>query len=62
MVLFMSPAPHLGLPLDPPQPVPGCRECADLARQRAEAQAAKDYSRATDCNVRLRRHAWHGCT
>jgi hypothetical protein len=30
---------------DPPQPVPGCRECADLVRQRAEAQAAKDCSK-----------------
>ncbi|GHA14728.1 hypothetical protein ACFOOM_10945 [Streptomyces echinoruber] len=52
----MSPEPRLGFPLQAPKPQPGCARCADLARQRAEAQTVGDYSRVSDCNVRMRRH------
>lgn len=42
--------------LERPRPVPGCVTCAALAQQRAAAAAAGDYSRVSDCDVRLRRH------
>ncbi|MFI1018035.1 hypothetical protein [Streptomyces sp. NPDC020965] len=57
----MGPAVHLGLPLEPPEPAPGCVECTALARQRTEASRAGDSSKATDCNVEIRsHHARHG--
>jgi hypothetical protein len=47
---------HLGLPLTDPEPVPGCKECARLAREREEARTAGDTTRVSDCNVYIRRH------
>ncbi len=52
----MSSAYRLQMPPTPPKPVPGCVICANLARKRAEATAVGDYSRASDCNVRMRGH------
>lgn len=52
----MSGPMHLPLPPAPPAPIPGCVICADLERKRAEAKTAADYSRVSDCNVRMRRH------
>ncbi|MFJ9139252.1 hypothetical protein OG458_40795 [Streptomyces sp. NBC_01281] len=49
----------LSLPLDQPEPVPRCDVCAALARQRAEAEAAGDWSKVTDCNVEIRDHPPH---
>lgn len=43
-------------PPRPPEPTPGCVVCTDLDRKRAQALAERDYSRASDCNVRMRRH------
>ncbi|GAA0636395.1 hypothetical protein GCM10009535_10810 [Streptomyces thermocarboxydovorans] len=40
----------------PPEPVPGCGECAGLAARRNEARAADDGSAETDADVLLRRH------
>ncbi|MDT9691868.1 hypothetical protein Q5762_26755 [Streptomyces sp. P9(2023)] len=40
----------------PPEPVPGCVECAELAARRAAARARFDWSAETDANVLLRRH------
>ncbi|MBM7091042.1 hypothetical protein JTP67_21360 [Streptomyces sp. S12] len=51
---------NLPLPPEWPQPRPDCARCADLARQRDEARAAADFSRVTDCNVRMRSHPVHG--
>ncbi|QJS98907.1 hypothetical protein G9272_14645 [Streptomyces asoensis] len=42
--------------LERPQPVPGCSVCAALAEQRTAAAAECDYSRVSDCDVRMRRH------
>ncbi|MFF3844656.1 hypothetical protein [Streptomyces sp. NPDC002328] len=49
----------LQLPTAPPSPVPGCTTCAALAEKRAAAQAKGDYSKVSDCNVRMRRHHKH---
>nr|WP_149830333.1 hypothetical protein [Streptomyces tailanensis] len=46
----------LALPLEEPEPVPGCDECAMLARQRVEARRTGDLSRVSDCNVLMRAH------
>ncbi|SER89811.1 hypothetical protein SAMN04487983_1024106 [Streptomyces sp. yr375] len=46
-------------PPRPPEPAPECVTCADLARERAAANADGDYSRASDCNVRMREHGKH---
>ncbi|ARF56853.1 hypothetical protein [Streptomyces gilvosporeus] len=48
---------HLGEPAPDPVPVAGCDVCAALAAQRARAYAAGDRSKATDCNVEMRRHS-----
>ncbi|MDX3243686.1 hypothetical protein [Streptomyces sp. ME18-1-4] len=47
------------LPPAPPEPTPGCATCTDLAKRRQQAQAAGDYSRVSDCNVWISRHAYH---
>jgi hypothetical protein len=47
---------RLALPLEPPAPKPGCGVCAALGRQRAEAEATGDMSKASDCNVEIRNH------
>lgn len=47
----------LPLPLDWPKPKPHCGVCGALARQRAEAAAARDYSKVSDCNIEIREHA-----
>ncbi|OIJ89551.1 hypothetical protein BIV24_19765 [Streptomyces colonosanans] len=52
----MSRPVYLGAPLKWPQPAPGCRVCAGLAKQRAEAAGAGDLSKVSDCNVEIRRH------
>ncbi|MEW1569649.1 hypothetical protein AB0454_42810 [Streptomyces sp. NPDC093509] len=49
----------LALPLDQPEPVPRCDVCAALARQRTEAEAVRDWSKVTDCNVEIRDHPPH---
>ncbi|MET8982157.1 hypothetical protein ABZX85_41895 [Streptomyces sp. NPDC004539] len=43
-------------PLPWPAPRPDCTQCADLARERAQARRVGDGSRAVDCNVRIRTH------
>ncbi|AVV42709.1 hypothetical protein PYK79_38795 [Streptomyces sp. ID05-04B] len=40
----------------PPEPVPDCPECVELATRRAEARAAYDRSAETDADVLLRGH------
>ena len=52
----MDPPITLGLPLDEPTPSPDCGVCAALARQRTDAQATGDFSKASDLNVELRSH------
>ncbi|MFF4699769.1 hypothetical protein [Streptomyces chattanoogensis] len=47
---------HLGEPAWEPEPVAGCDVCGALDRQRSGAYAIGDRSRATDCNVEIRRH------
>ncbi|MDX3214582.1 hypothetical protein PV318_03350 [Streptomyces sp. ME02-6991-2B] len=56
----MSPPVHLTEPTFPPRPVDGCDVCGALAKQRAAATAAGDYSRATDCSVEMRKHRHAG--
>lgn len=46
-------------PPRPPEPAPECVICADLDRERAAANAEGDYSRVSDCNVRMREHGMH---
>lgn len=46
----------LQMPAAPPEPTPCCVVCASLNRQRTRAQASGDYSRVSDCNVRMRAH------
>jgi hypothetical protein len=46
----------LSLPLEDPEPVSDCKECAALGHQRSEARAQGDMSRVSDCNVRMRAH------
>lgn len=46
----------LQMPPVRPKPVAGCARCAALAQQRTRALAVGDYSRVSDCNVRMRRH------
>jgi hypothetical protein len=48
---------HLLEPTPPPEPTPGCDVCAALARQRTEATATGDYSRASDLTVEMGQHA-----
>lgn len=52
----MSQPVTLGLPLDEPEPPPGCDVCTALAGQRAEAAARGDKSAVSDCNIEIRRH------
>ncbi|WP_438487460.1 hypothetical protein [Streptomyces sp. S186] len=47
---------YLKEPLPEPVPVAGCDVCGALAEQRAAAYAVGDWSKATDCNVEMRRH------
>jgi len=56
MSTTMSEPVHTGVPLEWPQPAPGCRVCAALAKQRVEAAGAGDQSKVSDCNVEIRRH------
>lgn len=46
----------LQMPDAPPIPTPCCVVCASLDRQRTQARTAGDYSRVSDCNVRMRAH------
>lgn len=46
----------LQMPAIPPKPTPCCVVCASLDRQRTQARSAGDYSRVSDCNVRMRAH------
>ncbi|GAU66836.1 hypothetical protein SSP35_03_04840 [Streptomyces sp. NBRC 110611] len=50
---------HLLEPVSDPAPVAGCDVCGALARQRDAAYDAGDMSKATDCNVEIRRHTAH---
>ncbi|MET7744140.1 hypothetical protein [Streptomyces sp. NPDC005385] len=56
MKTTQEPPVTLGLPLDPPEPVPGCDVCRALAHQRREAVRKGDLSRATDRSIELRNH------
>ncbi len=47
---------HLWEPTSDPVPVAGCDVCGARAVQRAGAYAVGDKSKATDCNVEIRRH------
>jgi len=40
----------------PPQPVPDCQTCAELAGLRRNARAESDASAVTDADVLMRRH------
>lgn len=44
------------LPLQQAEPTPRCDVCEALVHQRAEARDAGDFSKASDCNVEIRRH------
>ncbi|WP_240136635.1 hypothetical protein [Streptomyces sp. MUM 178J] len=44
------------VPLHESEPVRGCGVCTALGKQRAEAAARGDHSRATDCTVEIRNH------
>ncbi|MEU6229628.1 hypothetical protein [Streptomyces sp. NPDC047042] len=46
----------LQMPAVPPEPTPGCVVCASLGRQRTQARSVGDYSRVSDCNVRMGAH------
>lgn len=46
----------LGLPTPPPQPTPGCVICEALDQLRTQARADGNFSRVSDCNVRMRIH------
>nr|WP_078970751.1 hypothetical protein [Streptomyces chattanoogensis] len=48
---------HLGEPASDPRPVAGCDVCGALDEQRARAYATGDKSKASDCNVEMRRHS-----
>lgn len=37
-------------------PIEGCKICAALDKQRAEARAAGDFSKVSDCNVEIHLH------
>jgi hypothetical protein len=52
----MSAPVDLPLPPRSPTPAPNCLVCTALAKQRAEAAAAGDHSKVSDCNVEIRRH------
>ncbi|MFE2040845.1 hypothetical protein ACFXAZ_07905 [Streptomyces sp. NPDC059477] len=54
-----EPPPLLGLPLRPPQPLPGCERCDAWARERVKAATEGDGSRVSDMNVLIRRHHPH---
>ncbi|WP_329546784.1 MULTISPECIES: hypothetical protein [unclassified Streptomyces] len=60
MKTTMDPPITLELPLRDPDPVPDCGVCQALARQRADAVAAGNASRATDCSVEIRNHPHPG--
>lgn len=47
------------MPAALPEPVSGCVTCTALAERRQQAQAAGDYSRMSDCNIWISRHAYH---
>jgi hypothetical protein len=49
----------LRMPAAAPEPVSGCATCAAIVERRAQAQAAGDYSRVSDCNIWISRHAYH---
>ncbi|PWI08314.1 hypothetical protein DIZ27_23020 [Streptomyces sp. NWU339] len=51
----MGDPPLLGMPLPDPAPAPGCTSCRRWARQRETARSAGDWTRVSDCNVRIRR-------
>lgn len=50
---------RLAMPPVPPAPVPGCAACKSIAERRAKAHAEGDYSRVSDCNIFIGRHAFH---
>lgn len=52
----MSGPVHLSIPALEPVPVQGCKICAALGRQRADARRAGNPSKVTDINVEIRRH------
>ncbi|ARF56751.1 hypothetical protein [Streptomyces gilvosporeus] len=58
----MDGAVHLPEPAREPEPVAGCDVCGALDRQRLGAYAVGDRSRATDCNVEIRRHPHRAAT
>ncbi|WP_240137975.1 hypothetical protein [Streptomyces sp. MUM 178J] len=43
-------------PLPAAEPAPGCGVCAALVKQRAEALAAGDQSKALDLSIEIRNH------
>ncbi|ESQ00039.1 MULTISPECIES: hypothetical protein [Streptomyces] len=43
------------MPAEPERPAP-CRTCQEFALAEAVADGERDYSRATDCRVLLKRH------
>ncbi|WP_411145745.1 hypothetical protein [Streptomyces sp. x-80] len=51
-----APEPLLMWPTADPVPAPGCGVCGMLAEERGSAYGARDMSRVTDLNVRIRRH------
>ncbi|MER6351251.1 hypothetical protein ABT186_05215 [Streptomyces sp. NPDC001634] len=55
----MGPPIHLPDPTRPPKPAPGCDVCEALDRQRVQAEQARNYRRATTCEMEIRRHPKH---
>ncbi|MFD6044853.1 hypothetical protein ACFWG7_26575 [Streptomyces koyangensis] len=50
------------MPVEPERPAP-CRTCQEFALAEAVANGERDYSKATDCRVLLKRHRQGGeCT
>ncbi|MFE2044297.1 hypothetical protein ACFXAZ_25910 [Streptomyces sp. NPDC059477] len=56
MKRYPGPPVTLGMPLPPPQPPANCQHCAELMRERAQAIAERDGSRASDLAVLIDRH------
>ncbi|MET8329643.1 hypothetical protein [Streptomyces sp. NPDC005181] len=52
----MSSPVYLSLPLNPPDPAPGCGVCTALVAQHQAARDRGDLSAATDADVEIRNH------
>ena len=53
---FLEPVEDAAPVLQPPEPVPGCMDCQNLATRRTYARTQGDESALTDVRVLLRAH------